>query len=63
MAEIANKLLGLKISGQEVWVFSMLVYAYADPWFELSAVFKVFYWSLIGLFFWFKIHVELRRFD
>ena len=31
MAEIANKLLGLKISGQEVWVFSILVYAYADP--------------------------------
>ena len=40
MAEIANKLLGLKISGQEVWVFSILVYAYADPWFELSAVSK-----------------------
>ena len=31
MAEIANKLLGLKISCQEVWVFSILVYAYADP--------------------------------
>ena len=61
MAEIANKLLGIKSLVRKYECFlsesmPMLILV----WIICSL--KVFYWSLIELFFWFKVHVELRRF-